>query len=279
MKKCVPASLVSAYPDWCQGARDPNRYLLAINVAAAKIGADSAGLPWPSQLGGTVAFDLAEVSRAHLGQINCIEVSSFCSPDAIIWGVDVVRPRQLFQTPLMTVRGAAGRPIPVFDGEPLVVAAESLFGRGADRHFPMAPGTLCPAAVKSIIRTGDDGVIYAACGIGLPPRRSRQAALLMEDTGFVPSGEIGGRAERQRLVTEATAKAVVDVGVNQGVRYRAAIVAYAEVSLARNEIGCALAIAPYFTLAQRAWPRDGLAGLRRRSLEDWRGTLFPEHRR
>lgn len=275
MKKYVPAPLVSAYPDWCQGARDSNRYLLAINVAAAKISADPAGLPWPSQLGGTVAFDLAEVSRAHLGQINCIEVSSFCSPDAIIWGVDVARPKQLFQNPLMTVRGAAGRPVPVFDGGSLVMAAEEVFGRGTDRHFPLAPGTLCPAAVKSIIRTGEEGIIYAACGVGLPPRRSRQAALLMEDTGFVPRGELDGRAERQRLVTEATAKAVVAVGVNQGVRYRAVIVAYAEVSLARDEIGCALAIAPYFTLAQRGWPHDGLAGLRRLSLEDWREAHFP----
>jgi len=262
---------VSDYRQWCQGATGPNRYLLALNVAAAAVPVRFAN-SWSDGLDAVCAFDAAETARVHMGQINLITVSSFCSPDAYIWGLDLADSGVLSDEPMFRVGQGVGS-LPVFDGAPLVDAAAALFGAGRERVFPLAPGTHCRAAAKWLVRRGP-GTLYSAFGLGLrPPCLHNQASLIMEDVGFVPSCDPASEETRQRVVMENVAHSVLAVAANQGVRYAAVLTAYAETAVAEGEVGCSLIAAPYYTLAQDALPRGGINALRRMGLGDWRREM------
>ncbi len=262
---------ISEFDDLCQGSRNPNSYFVALNVTVAKA-RKSFSVNGASLLDGIVAFDAAEVARMNLGQLNLIEVSSFCGPDALFWGYDAARPESLESTPLFSMKQWSGDAVPVFDGAPLMDAATELFGTLERKAFPIAPGSHCPAAYKSIV-LDRPGMIYAACAVGIRHPDDRSATMLMEDVGLVSQENRGDMAAWRTAMTRSLAESVLAVARNQKIRCQKIFVVVAEVEVGPDEVGCALTLLPYFTLAKNAVPADGLDGLRSMSLEEWRKSV------
>lgn len=260
---------------FCQGASDPNRYFVALNVAAAKV-QTKFSISGTGVLDAINAFDRAEVARVNMGQINAIEVSSFCGPQAYFWGHDVARCENESQ-PMFHVRQWDDVNLPVYDGEPLIDAAAALFGTMDRKLFPLAPGTLCPVAIKSIT-TSEPGKIYAACGVGFRKSDENCATSLMEDVGRFPENTNLGPNERKSSVIESVAGSVMAVAENQRIRLSSIHVAYTELSIGVGETGCALLMLPYFSLARDAFPPEGIEGLKNMSLSDWKKVQHPADR-
>lgn len=217
-------------------------------------------------------FDVAETDGAYLGQINMMTASSFCGPMGRIWGhtfpkVPELRSREnlLFD---------AGK-VPTYDAAPLVEASQELLGTRLERHFPIVPGSLVPCAEASVQMAGPIE-LYAAIGIGVVADESREraATLFMEDVGQL-SGEREGKAFRTTigLVRNKMAKAMMQVGRNQHVKYKEFFVSAKSMRVGRGEMGCALAAVPYLKLARRAVPKGRPELLGRATLEDWRNQV------
>ncbi|HTK04038.1 MAG TPA: histidine decarboxylase, pyruvoyl type [Candidatus Eisenbacteria bacterium] len=264
---------VSPYEEYCQGARDPNRYVIAMNVSAAKTkrrfghgGSDGLDL--------INAFDLAEIDSMYMGQINMIEVSSFCGPDGFVWGSDLAAPSGLFDCKLFGLRQWDGREVPVCDGTPLVNAARSLFGTVDARRFPLAPGSHCATAHKSATAVGP-AVLFAACGMGIRAAESSGATILMEDAGTLSPEMAADPAAAKDAVLRAVGESILAVAENQRIACRHIFVAYASVAVGEGEVGCALSMVPYFSLARRAVPKGGIDALKTLDLASWERSVTP----
>lgn len=261
---------MSDYREWCQGAADANRYFLGMNVTTAKVPIELA-TAWSDGLDRINAFDKAEVNRVWMGQINRIEVSSFCSPDGLIWGHDVVSAGCLETDPLFIIK-RSGANLPVFSADPLIDASAALFGDSSGPRWPLAPGTLCPAASKYTILHGA-GTVFATCAVGLRVPGARSANILMEDTGYALACCDVSPTERKRVLSDAIARSVVSVAVNQNIGLSAILVAYVEQKIEENEVGCALTLAPYFRLPRVAMPKGGLYAFMGMDLEEWKRSI------
>ena len=250
---------------YCQGAKNPNQYFLAVNVAISSvpIKRDS---DWMHGLDQIVAFDLAEVTEANVGQINCVTVSSFCSPASYVWGFDVAC--AVNETNLLSVdKYEDGEGIRVFDGEPLLTASSELFGRGTASNFPFLPGTICPAAMKYKVGYGPC-VMYSVLALGVPENRMCNAVAVMEGVG-ASSSVVGDDDVLRRAVRTRAVQSIMDVGRNQRVKYGMIFVVMRLREIAAGQMGCALAMAPYFALASQAFPHSGLFDLRLMTLSEW----------
>jgi len=258
------ADLKSSLADFCEGALDPSRYIVAVNAAAAKVpqrfGHDGSKL-----LDGIHAFDMAETAAAYLGQTNLIQVSSFCGPGGLIWGYDLARVADLDRK-LLDQPDASGHLVPVYDAAPLIEASKALLGTATDSRFRILPGSLCPAAYKSTTIAGP-ARCFAAFGLGIVEDRAWSACIFMEDVGSFACG--GDLAAQRGQITGSMAASVLAVAANQGLRCASIYVACADIDVAAGEVGCALVAAPYLRLAGNAWPRDGLRRLRQMTLDDW----------
>ncbi|KPJ86106.1 hypothetical protein AMJ57_00450 [Parcubacteria bacterium SG8_24] len=259
---------VSTHQHLCQGARDNDRYFIAVNVASAKTVRrfSHAGSDLLDRIN---AFDLAEVSRMNLGRINMIGVSSFCGPHGLLWGYDVVRPTSLDAvSPLFTLPDMAESEVPVYNAEPLIEAAAGLFGTIEDRRFPLSPGTLCPVAAK-YITSAEPGTIYAACGLGIGTSEGSRMTVLMEDTGTFTPDMAAEPLGTKNQILRALAGSVLAVASTQGVECKKVFVALTSIEVGEGEVGCCLSMIPYFALARDALPPGGFPELFRLRLEAW----------
>ncbi|MDP3220403.1 MAG: histidine decarboxylase, pyruvoyl type [Deltaproteobacteria bacterium] len=264
-----PAALLSRHAEHCEGyfASASPSHLLGISLTTG-VCRNMFPSPGSTKLDETNAFDLAEVARANLGQLNAITVSSFCGPHGLIWGYDACPPAAGHRRLGDVARGA--QRAEAFDLDGLLGAFAALTGPVGDPRFPFMPGSHVPAAMKS--RTASEpGVLYAGLGIGIPEDRARSACLLMEDVGFVPGADDPDAHRAAAL--ECLAQAVLEVGTNQRVRYREVFVGTAATVVGPGETGCALAMAPYFLLARDAVPAGG--SLHDLTLEAWEEASRP----
>jgi hypothetical protein len=228
----------------------------------------SRSLPLPASpvLGSILAFDAAERATAYIGQINMTVVSSFCSPDDLIWGYDLARPDNLRADgrPLEL----AGRRAHVYHLDPLLEAASALFGTAEARRFPLRPGSVVPCAACHIERPGPRR-IYCGLAIGIAEHRDRDACVIMEDVGELPLDAAPGDTQLVTMVLDDLARSVMQVGLQQRVAYREIFVGMREIKVGNGDIGGALVLCPYFTLAQGAIPSGGPDTLKEMSLADW----------
>jgi len=264
--KC-DAAYVGSLERFCEGALDSSRYILSVKsrvVAAPSLYGDGAGSP---VLDETNAFDLAEARGPYMGQINLIQVSSFCGPLGLIWGYDLAAHSRLRSFPVGEVSDGRGRVIPVYDARMLELAASELFGTVTVPNFPIAPGSLCPSAYKSFackVGSGSDVRMFAVLALGIPEDRQRHACILMEDVG-VMDPSLNAAQVRMR-----TAASIVGVASNQLIRCREIFIVYDEATVRPHEVGCALVAAPYFRLARQSLPPGGLGRLRDLTLLEWK---------
>ncbi len=66
-------------------------------------------------------------------------------------------------------------------------------------------------------------------------------------------------------------KSILTIGKNQQVQYSEIFIGIEHITIATDEIGCALAASPYFTLAQGAFPKSN--AIHHLSLEEWEATV------
>lgn len=263
---------VGEFEDRCQGARDSDHYVVAMNVASAKTKRRfvHAGSDMLDRIN---AFDMAEVRRMHMGQINLIEVSSFCGPKGIVWGRDVAAHPDLRKRVLARLPQRYGEEVPVYSADALVSAAADLFGTVGRPGFPFAPGTHCPTASKSVTHVGT-GTIYAACALGVRADGAESASIFMEDVGMLSPDAAGDPAAAGIEVTRAAAASVLAVAENQRIACKEVFVSFVSESLAEDEVGCCVTLVPYFSLAKRAAP-DGIRPLRDMTLDEWKRRCRP----
>lgn len=262
---------VSQYSQWCEGSRSASRYFLAFNVSAAKTG-QRYGHPGSKMLDEINAFDLAEIERMNLGQLNLIRVSSFCGPQGIIWGYDVAVHPNLRQHRLFSLTDDFGNAVPIYSAASLMEAAAELFGTVRQKRFPIAPGSLCPAAWKSAA-SDQPGTVFACLALGIVKDRGHFACSLMEDAGLVPEDLRQQDQNWRGAIIESAARSVIGITKNQGTSCQEIFVAMATVDIEEGEVGCALLAAPYFSLARAAWPEGGLGRLRQVSLNRWKEEI------
>jgi histidine decarboxylase len=260
----------SEYDLNCEGYHgDSKEYLLALNVAVSTV-PKTLSHAGSSTLDQINAFDLAEVNDVNIGQINMMQVSSFCGPMGAVLGYDFLRSKTDYQ--LLETISYKDKQLALFDGTGLLQAARTLFGTVQDVRSPLKPGVHSFCATKSLKVVGP-AHIYAAIGIGIPKDRSKNACLMMEDVGTIPL-EVTNIEEYTKNILSLIGKSIIQVGINQQVEYETAFVLIKKQRVADNEVGCALAASPYFKIASNALSQYTEEQLMHISFQDWEHKLF-----
>ena len=278
---------ISPYDDYCDGYGMPgatgNGYVSVLKVSTGVT--DKTDDPL---LDSIVSYDRAEAADAYLGQINMITASSFNGIMGNIWGYDLAVAEEIrnhTQEPLFTVQQYDGSPMPVYDAAPLLQAGQALFGTSQARRFPPAPGSQMICANKSATAyrprqgvpeeaKGEAYGVWSYLSISLARDRSRAASLFIEDVGLWTKND--HQADLVRFLDEhrrAVVQSALDCGRNQGAVYDRTYIAYAYVMMQPGQVGTALTVAPYVTLARKALPAGGFDQLRTMTLREWEHAL------
>ena len=261
---------ISPYKQYCDGFKSPgasggsyiNSLILSIGKSSTDFYNDGS-----ETINGIVAYDNAEIETAYIGQINMTIVSSFSGPNGLIWGYDLVQPDDLRKPhPLVEGKMVTSKNIlNVYDINPLLKASQALFGTNRKRHFPFIPGAHVPCAGRFIIKRGPCH-IYSAMSISIPKDRSKSASLLMEDVGHFSKDEDNSR----RVILSNIINSALVIGKKQDIGFKNIYVGIRDKQVEDGEIACAMAIMPYFSLAQKAVINNNYKKLLDISLIDWR---------
>ncbi len=278
---------ISPFDDYCDGYGMPGAKGQGY-VSVLKISTGIAEKSDDLLLDGIVTYDKAEASDAYIGQINMITASSFNGLIGSIWGYDLAvagEIRNNSQKPLFTIKQYDGSFMPVFDAAPLLKAGQALFGTEKARRFPPAPGGQIICANKSVVSyrpaksrpNSDRGEAYGVwcyLSISIARDRSKAASLFIEDVGtWTKNARENDMVKFLKKHQKSVAKSIIDCGRNQSVLYDRTYMAYAYVMMKPGQVGTALTVAPYVTLAKKAIPGGNFAVLETMSLKEWEKAM------
>jgi histidine decarboxylase len=284
-KQAILDAALSPFAEYCNGFGSPgssgNSYIITPLLAVGKdrIQFTHQG---STRLDEINAFDLAEVEAAYIGQLNLIQVSSFCGPQGLVWGYDIAQKDIAHLEPLLAgslYKNISGDAIQVYSAWPLIEASVALYGSRDAKRFPIIPGSHVPAAYKSysfcnLPPLEEVRHVYCTMGLGVPKYRSKNAVLIMEDVGWMPRhADRPDFSEQHQHLLDSMVRSVVKIGENQLVAYEKIYVAFKEVPVEPQEVGCALVVAPYITLARNAIPTGGTGQLAESNLAQWQTSL------
>ena len=276
---------ISPYENYCDGYGMPGAkglgYISVLKVSTGVVNKGDDDL-----LDGIVAYDRAEANDAYVGQINMITASSFNGLAGSIWGYDLARAEEIAhnkQKPLFTAKQYDGSLLKVYDGAPLIRAGKALFGTARARRFPLVPGAHAICANKSVTvyrpKTGRPGLgqaygVWSYIAISIAKNRKKDANLFIEDAGVWTKNaslkDLTAFLERHR---RSVIKSIVACGQDQSVAYDRTYISFAKVIMKPGQIGTALTVAPYVTLAQKAVPEGGFPALGKMTLSQWAKTV------
>lgn len=285
----IDKTAISPYDRYCDGYARPgaqgNGYVSVLKVATGTVKKTDDDL-----LDGIVAYDRAEAIDAYIGQINMETASSFCGVAGQVWGYDLAIADIIAsgdQPKLFDKEQYDGSSLPVYDAQPLVDAGIELFGREDKRRFPPAPGAhvicanksvtaLYPADAKKESDLKKDQAFGVWCFIALSIAKDRDNAadLFIEDAGLWTKNQseddlLAFLKEHRRQVIWS----VVACGADQSVLYDRSYVGFAYTIMKPGEIGTALTVAPYITLARDAVPSSGFHALNDMTLSQWKQDM------
>ena len=273
--------LIGPYETFCGGsAGEVDAYVCPITLHTGDIPNRPAGRINTNDLLDIHAFDLAEARDAYLGQINLVQVSSFCGPLGQVWGLDIVVHDKIAddsqRASLVTDRNFEDSGLKIYNGEPLIEAGVALLGKVDSRHFPPMPGAMVPCVSSLYFSkernreqgTKRDCYVYCGLGVGIPAERDTDAVLFMQFTGGIEDDGMSP-AEAKREVQHAIAKSIVDVGINQHIRYSEAWVCTRIHQVKPGHRAVAFSAIPYLTLARNAVPDGDISQLISLSLTEW----------
>ena len=258
---------ISKYPNFCDGFMSPGNHgdgyfiapVLGVGKDALKFSHTGSSL-----LDEINAFDLAEVNSAYIGQVNIINVSSFCGYQGLVWGYDVAKAEEKIETRVkQNYKNIDGRNVTIYSMDNILKAVESLFGTKHKRVYPFLPGSHVPCATKSVTSI-EPAQLYAAIGFGIPRRREENAIPIMEDVGHCP-----GETDDEAIILDNVAASILQIGRNQNIVFEKIFVSVKYISTVANEVSCALTAVPYFAIAKNAIPNDNIEELSGMSISNW----------
>ncbi len=272
----IDKTAISPYSRYCDGYARPgaqgNGYVCVLKVATGTVAKTSDFL-----LDDIVAYDRAEANGAYIGQINMETASSFCGLAGQVWGYDLATADAIAnneQQPIFVAEQYDGSPLPIYDAQPLLEAGIALFGTKSDRHFPPAPGAHVICANKSVTalrpQTGSPYGVWCYIALSIAKDRDQAADLFMEDAGLWTKNnnprDLNQFLEQHR---KAVVWSIVSCGKAQAVLYDRTYISYTYTIMQPGDVGTALTVAPYITLARDAIPSGDFNSLNKMTLAQW----------
>ncbi|MEE1296139.1 MAG: histidine decarboxylase, pyruvoyl type [Bifidobacterium sp.] len=273
---------ISPYDSYCDGYGMPgatgNGYVNILKVSCGTVDKTDDAL-----VDRIVTYDKAECADAYVGQINMLTASSFCGVMGQVWGHDLAAHpdvKAVRLTPLFTATQFNGAPLPVYDAKPVIDAGIELFGTDTDRRYHPAPGAHVICANKGVtayrprtdraLADGEGYGVWSFIAISLSNDRDYCADLFIEDAGVWTENddEAALRAFLDRHRKEIV-WSVVECGRDSGVLFERTYVGYAYTMMRPGQIGNAITVGPYVTLARDAVPTAGFARLNDMTIVDW----------
>lgn len=269
---------VGPYGNYCDGYGQPGElglgYVSTMKLATGLV--DISEYKGDFVLENIVAYDKAEKANAYIGQINMGTASSFCGPMGRLWGYDLAVAPDLTTHELFSVTQYDGSPLPVYSADPLLGATEVLFGTEANRRFPPLPGAYVVCANKSKTAAQSEEVRSIWCYIAISITRDREnsADLFIEDAGTSRIANLDNLEQWLRDHSGQVVRSIVACGKDQSVTYKETFISWLGVVVPPDNVGTALTVAPYITLAQNAIVDsfDHMIGM---SLSDWSAQAGP----
>lgn len=251
--KKILETAISPYEEYSEGygniGASGNGYILGVTLAATAVKRQFTHVG-SQMLDEINAFDTAETHGPYIGQINMSTVSSFCGPQGLIAGYDILNSdffNEKEQVEFISTQ--LGIDMPVYDIKPLIRATEYIFGTNQNRKYILRPGSHVPCANK-VIKADKPSYIFSSIAVGIAKERETSACLLMENVGVIYDLDIDLK-KVEIEIKDALARSQIQVGLNQKVEYERV---YAGVTFARvldDQVGCALVAAPYFTIPRK----------------------------
>ncbi|EFA22547.1 histidine decarboxylase, pyruvoyl type [Bifidobacterium gallicum] len=276
---------ISPYDCYCDGYGMPgaygNGYVNILKVSSGVVDKTDDAL-----IDGIVTYDKAECADAYVGQINMLTASSFCGIMGQIWGHDLavhddIRNNRI--TPLFTARQFNGSELPVYDAKPLIDAGIELFGTDQERRYHPAPGAHVICANKGVtayrpkndraLEEGEGYGVWSFIAISLSNDRDYCADLFIEDAGVWTENDneddLKAYLDQHR---KEIVWSVVECGRDSGVLFERTYVGYSYKMMKPNQIGNAITVGPYVTLARNAVPDAGFSALNSMTINEWLQT-------
>lgn len=278
----IDKTAISPYDDYCDGYGMPgatgNGYVNVLKVSTGTIEKTNDVL-----IDDIVTYDKAECADAYVGQINMLTASSFCGVQGQIWGYDLAKHDDIANNkiqPVFVEKQFDGTPLPVYDAKPLLDAGVELFGTDTDRRYHPIPGAHTICANKGVtayrpkenrpLKEGEGYGVWSFIAISLSNDREYCADLFIEDAGVWTEND--NEADMLAFLDKHRREivwSVLECGKDSGVLFEKTFVSYAHTMMKPNEIGNAITVGPYVTLARNAVPDDGFQQLNSMKLSDW----------
>ena len=232
---------------------------------------------------GIVTYDKAECADAYVGQINMLTASSFNGIQGQIWGHDLAAHNDVKNDrikPLFTEKQFDGSELKVYDAKPLIQAGIELFGTDTDRRYHPAPGAHVICANKGVtayrpkegqpLADGEAYGVWCFIAISMTTDPDYAANLFIEDAGLWTKNDseqdlINFLDQRRKEIVWS----VVECGKDSGVLFERTYIAYNYVMMKPNQIGNAITVGPYVSLARDAIPAAGFGKLNDMTITEW----------
>lgn len=281
-KPHVDKTAISPYDCYCDGYGMPgaygNGYVNILKVSTGVVDKTDDAL-----IDRIVTYDKAECADAYVGQINMLTASSFCGIQGQIWGHDLATHPDIRNNrivPLFTAQQFDHSALPVYDAQPVIDAGIELFGTDTDRRYHPAPGAHVICANKGVTAyrpasgephgDGQGYGVWSFIAISLSADREYCADLFIEDAGVWTKND--SSADLQDFLNQHRrniVQSVVACGRDSGVLFERTYVGYSYTMMQPNQIGNAITVGPYVTLARDAVPSNGFSVLNTMTLADW----------
>jgi len=279
----IDKTAISPFENYCDGYGCPgaqgNGYVSTLKVSAGTVEKTDDLL-----LDGIVAYDRAEATDAYIGQINMITASSFCGIAGQVWGYDLAIADEIKSgehNPLFIEKQYDGTPLPVYDAQPLMNAAQSLFGTEEKRRFPLAPGAHVICANKGVTALRPaDGVpnpdenqsygVWSYIALSIAKNRDKDSCLFIEDAGLWTEND--NEDDMVKYLDEhrkSVVWSIIACGKDQSVIYDRTFISFAKVIMPPGHIGTSITVGPYVTLAKNALPNGNFNELHNMTISQW----------
>lgn len=263
--KYVVNGAVGSERDFCQGYMNPgasgNGYITTIKLSVGLVDIqqhDIGDIPLDIGTSGIVSYDRCECNDAYIGAINMLTASSFSGQMGAVWGYDLATAEGLRDNKLYDQKWPDGSTTPVYSIYPLLDATMRLFGTQEQRRFNPLPGAFVVCANKNTtpqVKPGETVWAWSFLALSFVENPNYGSNLFIEDCNSFPFDWDFDKTKTEldntmRKVTQCT----VLCGVDQGIKYKETFIGYKLVPVTDRFVGCALACAPYVTLARNAIP-------------------------
>lgn len=301
--KKVVNNAVSSEAEYCTGYQNPvasgNGYITTIKLSTGLVdttpwkdiqffkGKDDV-IEFDEGCTNIVSYDRCECNDAYIGAINMLTASSFSGLQGAIWGYDLAKIETLRDKKLYEQKWPGSNySTQVYSIEPLLEATERLYGHAEteDRRFNIMPGSMVVCANKSATSQPSsnvkEGWAFSFLAISILEDRNSGSNLFIEDCNIIDINNPDGSKKTKRdvkCILERTLRKVTECvvlcGIDQNIKYKETFIGYKVVKFNETQVGCALACAPYVTLATNALPnKENPADLTDMTITEWEKAL------